>query len=437
MLILSTFGLYQYGIRELSKCRNDKVKLRQLFSSLVVISVIASAITLVFYFIFINYRYSWSNEYKVLMLYAFNIISNSIYAEYVVEVLEEYKFITVKTIIVKLVYLVLLLLIVKSEGDTNKYVLLLLLSTLLNNLFSFVYISIKIGYDFSNITIRKHIKYLIIVVIMSNVNTLFTQLDRLMIGEFVDKASVTYYSTSQSISGTMNALMLSFTAVVLPRLSNILETKGKVEYERLLKNVSKEFYYFLFPVAFGMFVLSKEIVLIYGGSELVPAINTMRVFSIYFITLGIEYILTNHILYLNKKEDKLIWLILASGLLNLILNILLVKFNILSATTAIITTLIANGSLVILEYFYVKRSLEIDYKIFTKETIKTIVVCFSFFLVKFAVTRFTDNIILVSLFTIIISVSIYSVYVIRNSEQISNIFFNLLNKLKEIVGKYL
>ncbi|MDZ5010424.1 oligosaccharide flippase family protein, partial [Clostridium perfringens] len=159
-----------------------------------------------------------------------------------------------------------------------------------------MYISRKVGYDFSNIEIKKHIKFLIVVVVMANINTLFTQLDRLMIGEFVDKASVTYYTMPQSISGTMNALMLSFTAVALPRLSNILQTKGKDSYENLLRSVSREFYYLLFPVAIGMLVLSKEIMLIYGGSELAPSINTMRIFSIYFVTLGIEYVLTNHIL---------------------------------------------------------------------------------------------------------------------------------------------
>ncbi|WP_411169863.1 oligosaccharide flippase family protein [Clostridium sp. MB05] len=429
-LILSSFGLYQYGLRELSKCRDDKVKLKQLFSSLMIISVLASAITLIIYLVFINYRYSNSSEYTILMLYAVNIVSNAVYVEYVVEALEEYKFITIKTLAVKIIYLVILLLIIKGEGDTNKYVILLLLSTMLNNVISYIYISRKVGYDFSNIEIKKHIKFLIVVVVMANINTLFTQLDRLMIGEFVDKASVTYYTMPQSISGTMNALMLSFTAVALPRLSNILQTKGKDSYENLLRSVSREFYYLLFPVAIGMLVLSKEIMLIYGGSELAPSINTMRIFSIYFVTLGIEYVLTNHILYLNKKEDKLMWFVLVSGIINLLLNTLLVFFGILNATTAIATTFIANTILITSEYIYIKRTLKINYKIFTKETIKTISVCMSFFLVKFIVSMFTSNIILVALFTVILSVGIYGVYVLKHSEQISGVVINILTKIK-------
>lgn len=432
-LILSTFGLYQYGLRELSKCRDDKLKLKQLFSSLIIISVLASSVTLLLYLIFINFKYSGTNEYTILIIYGINIISNSIYVEYVVEALEEYKFITIKTLIVKVIYFILVLLIVKGEGDINKYVILIILSTMLNNVISYIYISRKIGYDFSNIEIKKHVRLLIMVVIMSNVNTLFTQLDRLMIGEFVDKATVTYYTMPQSISGIMHSVMLSFTAVALPRLSNILQNKGKEEYENLLNKVSREFYYLLFPVATGMLVLSKEIIIIYGGNELIPSINTMKIFSIYFITLGIEYVLTNHILYLNKKEGKLTWFVLVSGLVNLILNSLLVIGGKLDSTTAIITTLIANTMLISLEYIYVKKVVKINYLIFTKETLSTILVCMSFFLVKAIVTIFTNNIFIISFFTIIISVIIYSIYVLRRSEQIAKIVANILEKVKNII----
>lgn len=431
-LIISTFGLYQYGVRELSKCRDDKTKFKQLFSSFMLIGLLASIGTLILYIAFINFKYSGTEEFTILMLYSINIVSNAVYVEYVVEALEEYKFVAIKTLSVKIVYLILLLLIVKGEGDTNKYVLLLLLSTMLNNLISYIYISKKVGYDFSNITIKKHIKFLIVVIVMANINTLFNQLDRLMIGEFVDKSTVTYYTIPQSISGTMNALMQSFTAVALPRLSNVLQTKGKEAYETLLRSVSREFYYISLPAAIGMLVLSKEIILIYGGSEVAMAANTMKVFSIYFATLGVEYILTNHILYLNKREGKLMWFVLVSGLTNLVLNFVLVFIGKLNATTAITTTLIANVMLITLEYIYIKKVIKVEYKIITKEVLKTIAVCMSFFVVKFIVTMFTENIILITLFTVILSVGIYSVYVLRNSEQISNVVFNIFPKLKVI-----
>lgn len=429
-LIISTFGLYQYGIRELSKCRDDKTKFKQLFSSFMLIGLLASMATLVLYIAFIKFKYSGADEFTILMLYSINIVSNAVYVEYVVEALEEYKFVAIKTLSVKVVYLILLVLMVKNSGDTNKYVVLLLLSTMLNNLISYIYISKKVGYDFSNITIKRHIKFLIVVIIMANINTLFNQLDRLMLGEFVDKSTVTYYTIPQSISGTMNALMQSFTAVALPRLSNVLQTKGKEAYEILLRNVSREFYYISLPAAVGMFVLSKEIILIYGGKEVAMAANTMKVFSIYFATLGVEYILTNHILYLNKREGKLMWFVLVSGLTNMVLNFTLIWLGMFNATTAIATTLIANLMLIILEYIYIKKIIKVNYTILTKDILKTLIVCMSFFLIKLIVTMFTDNILLITLFTVIFSVIIYAIYVLKNSEQISSIVFNLLNKIK-------
>uniref|UniRef100_UPI00260195B3 hypothetical protein n=1 Tax=Clostridium sp. TaxID=1506 RepID=UPI00260195B3 len=79
---------------------------------------------------------------------------------------------------------------------------------------------------------------------------------------------------------------------------------------------------------------------------------------------------------------------------------------------------------------YIRRVLKINYKVFTKETITTIFVCMSFFIVKFIVSIFTKNILLVSIFTMIFSTGIYSIYVLKHSEQIAKVVKNIIIKIK-------
>lgn len=56
-LIFASFGIYQYGLREISKVRDDKAKLRQTFTSLFlfasVTNILASAAYMIFVAIFL------------------------------------------------------------------------------------------------------------------------------------------------------------------------------------------------------------------------------------------------------------------------------------------------------------------------------------------------------------------------------------------------
>ena len=52
---LAAFGIYNYGIRSISKVKDDKSKINYVFSKLFYISIITSVTTTAIYFLFIDY----------------------------------------------------------------------------------------------------------------------------------------------------------------------------------------------------------------------------------------------------------------------------------------------------------------------------------------------------------------------------------------------
>ncbi len=132
------------------------------------------------------------------MILTFNLLANIFYTEWVNEGLENYDFITIKTIIIRIIYVVFLFILVRSANDLKEYMILLVLSTFLNNIVSFIYIRKRIPFDFSDLKLLRHIKPLFLVVILSNANVLYTQLDRYFIGEYINMDSVAYYTTAQN-----------------------------------------------------------------------------------------------------------------------------------------------------------------------------------------------------------------------------------------------
>ena len=101
-LIFATFGIYTFGVREISKIRNDEKKVASLFTNLFVIGIITNLLVGIIYVV---YALISSNGIttKIYMVFIIQIVANIFYIEFLNEALENYKFITIKTLFVTII----------------------------------------------------------------------------------------------------------------------------------------------------------------------------------------------------------------------------------------------------------------------------------------------------------------------------------------------
>ena len=166
--IFAGFGVYQYGLREISRVKGNKQKLDNLFTSLFIVTIVTTLITSIIYFIYIYYGYNGTDMYSISIILSFNFLANIFYTEWVNEALENFDFITIKTVVVRLIYIITIFIFVRVAQDFKQYVILMVLSTFANNMISFIYIKRKIKFSFKNIKLVPHLKPLFLVVILSN-----------------------------------------------------------------------------------------------------------------------------------------------------------------------------------------------------------------------------------------------------------------------------
>ena len=85
------------------------------------------------------------------MVMLIQIVGNIFYIEFVNEALENYKFITIKTVIIKIFYFLALLLFVRKPDDIIIYSVIVCLTVFFNNIVSFIYAKRFIKFDFNNL----------------------------------------------------------------------------------------------------------------------------------------------------------------------------------------------------------------------------------------------------------------------------------------------
>ena len=75
-LAFASFGVYQYGLRELSKVRDDEKKLRKTFTSLFVITTFTTIVVSIIYMLFLFKYYRNDPAFYTCVILGFNIVFN-------------------------------------------------------------------------------------------------------------------------------------------------------------------------------------------------------------------------------------------------------------------------------------------------------------------------------------------------------------------------
>lgn len=376
-LIFATFGIYTFGVRGISKIRDDKEKVSELFTNLFLLGIITNIVTGIVYIIYALISSSGITQ-SIYFVFIIQIVANVFYIEFLNEALENYKFITIKTLIVKVLYLVLLLTMVKKPDDIIIYSIIISGIVFLNNIISYIYVKKRIKFNFKQIHFKKYMKPLFFVLIITNVEILYSQLDRVMLGKFVNDVAVTYYYIPYYLVSTLAAIPYSIINVSIPRLAYMVEKNGKSAYEETLNTTVSSLLFIIVPMCIGVAVLAPEIIYIYAGDKYTGMAGILILACVVRIIISIESVMTNLVLYANNKEKQLAIFSFAFGICNLIFNSALVLLNKLNPFTAMLTTGIVEILLSITQYIYIKKKLKIKLKIFTRQNLTYILlsICF-------------------------------------------------------------
>ena len=115
--------------------------------------------------------------------------------------------------------MVMIFALIREPDDVIRYALVIVFTDLLNNLASFFYIKRQIPISLRDIEIKPHIAPLISMLVISNVNILYTQLDKMLLDQTVGSLAVTIYKIPQDITYMISNLLSSVVMVAVPRLA--------------------------------------------------------------------------------------------------------------------------------------------------------------------------------------------------------------------------
>ena len=114
-ILFSMLGISTVGIREISQARSDREKLNQTFSRLFTINTVSTTAVLIALLISMFTVPQLRENSHLMWIGVLKLISNYLLIEWLYKGLEEFKYITSRTVLVKCLYVVAVFLFIKRS----------------------------------------------------------------------------------------------------------------------------------------------------------------------------------------------------------------------------------------------------------------------------------------------------------------------------------
>lgn len=388
LLIFSASAGGAYAIREGARIKNNNKEITTFSSEIFSIGclfTILAYVVLFLLFILFPRIFLYKN---LLLILSLRLLATTIGVEWIFNIFEDFKNITIRQISVQIIGLILTLILVHSPNDVNLYAIATVVAMSGANLINFFvsrkYVKIKFT---KKMHLKQHIRPIMLILFYSAMITIYSNADIIMLGLMTNDSVVGAYSVAAKIYGIAKNIFIAALTVLLPRMSSYLGNNDITKMKEVINKTLKILLIGLVPAIILLFYYSKVVIFIVAGNNYLQGTVPLQLLSIALLFAIISSLLTTNIMIPNRQENKITIIVTISALSNIILNYLMIP--IFGASAASITTVIAEMIVCIGSIIYTKSYIEFKKLFFVIS--KILFASFFMLLILFIVSIFNLN----------------------------------------------
>lgn len=324
-VLIAELGVSSYAAREAAKIRDDKKKLNEFCRDIFCLNLISTAVAFILLIVALLAVPKFDSYRPLFVICSAKILFSSTGMNWLFTAFEEFKYITTRSIIFQILCLAFLFIFVRTPDDWLLYGAMGVFSYIGPNILNLFY-SRKFVNLFARTRIHfaKHLKPVLIFLGTDCATKLHTTIDVVILGFMMSDLAVGYYSAASKIYKIVYLVISTTLSTFMPRSSYYLE-KGKIdEYHKMTQKCANLTVFFVLPAATGLLLLSEPLLVLFCGTQYLPAVNTMRILCPIVFINGIGTFMNQVVIIPQRKERIVLVAQIIGSILNIVLNMILI-----------------------------------------------------------------------------------------------------------------
>lgn len=416
-VLFANLGISCYGQRAISYCQNDIDSRSIAFWETNIIKTFSSLLSLIVYFAMASQCES-SVLYYIMSL---NIISCLFDISWLYQGIEDFKSVTIRNLLFKVLNVVCIFLFVKEKSDLYVYTFISYGGMVANSLSLWLGMHKKIKFiALGKLHPLKKLPMVLSLFAPTIAIEIYTVLDKTMIGWITkDSFQSGYYEQALKITRTALAVVTSMGTVMMSRIGHYHASKDK---DKLISSLleSYKFVWFLsIPICFGLIAVSNNFVPWFFGKGYEDVSSLLKILSPLIICIGVSNVTgIQYLVPVGKQKQYTISVVIGS-IVNLILNSMLISK--LQSYGAAIASVCAELTVTVVQLIIVRKHIPV--KPILKQSIKYIVAGLIMLISTSIIEKYLQPSIVSTIILVAVGMIIYSLV----------LFFEKDNMIKEFL----
>ena len=327
--LFTCLGIPMYAVREIARDRNDIVKMNRTAVEILLLHALLSLAGYLIVAVLCLTVPQIKVDIPLFLILSLTIFFTAIGCEWFYQGIEDFKYITIRGLVVKVVSVVLLFIFVKTKDDLIYYGAYTVIGILGGNIFNFFRLRKYIHKEnliFSNLNISRHIKPVLQVFSFNVVTSVYLQLNPVLLGFLKGALAVGYFTAATKIMSVVMKLSSCLGVVMMPRTSNLIAEHKEDEFNKLIQKSYDFTIAISLPLTCGLLVAAPYIIKVLCGQEFIPATFASQIIAPIILMVGISNVMGIQVLYPKGKIKTVIRCCLIGAIVDLVLNIILIPF---------------------------------------------------------------------------------------------------------------
>ncbi len=301
-IIFSMLGISAIGIRETAAARTEPSRLGKVFSSLITLNGLFTAVLLVVLLVCTQWIDRLYEHRQLMYVGAFKLLFNFLLMEWLYTGMEEFRYITERSLIVRVLYLIAVFTLVKAPTDYSVYFALTVGLVVVNALINMVRSRRIVRYRFRDVNLKKYLKPYVTLGVYMILTNLYTAFNIIFLGFASTDSEVGYFSTAYKLIIIFQAVYTAWTNVVMPRMSSLHSDNDEEQFNRLVHISMSVLLCLSVPIVIAGMIFSRDIILLVSGRCYEPAALPLRWLMPLIFIIGYSQILVMQILIPCKAD---------------------------------------------------------------------------------------------------------------------------------------
>lgn len=327
--LFTCLGIPMYAIREIARDRSDVVQMNR---TAMEILLLHSMLTLVGYAIVAILCLTVPQiqvNIPLFLILSLTIFFTAIGCEWFYQGIEDFKYITIRGLIIKTVSVVLLFIFVKSKTDLLYYGCYTVFGVLGGNIFNFFRLRKYIHREniiFSELHIKRHIKPVLKVFSFSVVTSIYLQLNTVLLGFLKNALAVGYFAAATKVMQMLLTMSACLGSVMMPRASHLIAENKEDEFNRLIQKSYDFTLAIALPMTIGLIFCAPSLITALCGVKFEHSILPSQIIAPIILMVAISNVFGIQVLFPKGKINIVTLCCGIGAVADLILNLCLIPF---------------------------------------------------------------------------------------------------------------